>query len=128
MSGRSIFDVIREGDLLVHHPYDSFATSVERFIQQAVEDPDVLAIKMTLYRTSGPAFDAWVERLRQLAESGAHFVIWGPIVAGMTGRYVCSDNRAGAEQAVRHLLSLGRRRIAYDPMPASMPQNGETMP
>jgi DNA-binding LacI/PurR family transcriptional regulator len=58
------------------------------------------------YLTSAP-------RLRQLAESGAHFVIWGPVVDGMPGHYVCSDNRAGAEQAVRHLLSLGRRRIAY---------------
>ena len=58
------------------------------------------------YLTSAP-------RLHRLADSGAHFVIWGPVVAGMPGRYVCSDNRAGAEQAVRHLLSLGRRRIAY---------------
>lgn len=54
-----------------------------------------------------------VPRLRRLADSGAHFVIWGPIVAGMDGHYVCSDNRAGAEQAVRHLLALGRRSIAY---------------
>ena len=51
--GRNIFDVIREGDVLVHHPYDSFATTVERFIQAAAEDPDVLAIKLTLYRTGG---------------------------------------------------------------------------
>ena len=43
---------MRAGDLLVHHPYDSFASSVERFIQQAVADPQVLAIKMTVYRTS----------------------------------------------------------------------------
>ena len=48
-----LFAAIRTGDLIVHHPYDSFATSVERFIKQAVDDPDVLAIKMTVYRTSG---------------------------------------------------------------------------
>jgi polyphosphate kinase len=47
-----IFSVIRQGDLMVHHPYDSFTTSVERFVEQAVADPDVLAIKQTVYRTS----------------------------------------------------------------------------
>ncbi|MBA3498569.1 MAG: polyphosphate kinase 1 [Gemmatimonadales bacterium] len=57
---RNIFDVIREGDLLLHHPYDSFQTSVERFIQTAAEDPDVLAIKLTLYRTGG---DSSIARL-----------------------------------------------------------------
>jgi polyphosphate kinase len=47
-----IFAEIRQRDLLVHHPYDSFASSVERFVEQAVNDPDVLAIKHTVYRTS----------------------------------------------------------------------------
>ncbi len=126
-----VMAAMREGDLLVHHPYESFAASVEKFVAEAVGDPDVLAIKLTVYRTSDDSalvsslvrasergkqavalvelkarFDeraniAWA---RELEQSGVH-VVYGPPTLKVHTKCVLVVRREG--DGVRNYVHIG---------------------
>jgi polyphosphate kinase len=101
-AGRSMFSILRDGDVMVHHPYESFADSVDEFIHQAATDPTVLAIKMTMYRTSERT--RIVQSLIQAAESGKQVVV----VVEITARF---DELANIEWA--RMLERAGVHVAY---------------
>jgi polyphosphate kinase len=96
-----VFAPMRTRDVLVHYPYQSFATSVERFVQQAVDDPNVLAIKMTVYRTSDDS--ALIPSLIEAAEKGKQAVAMVELKARFDERQNIGWSRA-LEEVGAHVV------------------------
>jgi len=97
-----IFSVLRQGDLLVHHPFDSFQASAERFIAEAARDPDVLAIKQTIYRTSKDS--PFVASLVRAAEAGKQVAV----LIELRARF---DEQSNVRQA--RMLEKAGAHVAY---------------
>jgi polyphosphate kinase len=104
---RSVFDWIDEGDRLVHYPYDEFGSTFERFIVEAADDPDVVAIKLTLYRPGGPS--QMGDAIRRAAESGKDMSVFVELKA----RFDEQRNIAWAKQLERAGIHVVTGLVKY---------------